>query len=42
MTTVGGDVWETYNDDMLVDRVSSATDFRRGIAKQVARYQRPS
>ena len=42
MTTVGGDVWETYNDDMLVDRVSSATDFRRGIAKQASLHQRPS
>ena len=34
MESVDGEIWETYNLDLAVDRVSLASDFRRGIEKQ--------
>jgi len=34
MESVNGEIWETYNTDLTVDRVSLASDFRRGIEKQ--------
>lgn len=34
MESVDGEIWETYNTDLTVDRVSLASDFRRGLEKQ--------
>ncbi len=34
MTSVDGDIWETFNEDLEVDRTSSTADFQRGLRKQ--------
>jgi hypothetical protein len=36
MTSINGDIWETYDDDLRVDRISSTNDFERGLKKQAA------
>ena len=36
MTSIDGDIWETYDEDLRVDRVSSTNDSERGLRKQAA------
>ena len=36
MESKDGQIWETYNDQLQVDRVSVTEDFRRGLRKQAA------
>ena len=36
MESKNGQIWETYNDQLQVDRVSVTEDFRRGLRKQAA------
>ena len=34
MEAKNGQIWETYNEQLQVDRVSMPADFRRGLRKQ--------
>ena len=36
MTPVEGNIWETYDHELRVDRISTVEDFRRGLRKQAA------
>ena len=34
MNSIDGDIWETYDENLQVDRTSSTNDFKRGLRKQ--------
>jgi hypothetical protein len=36
MTSIEGNIWETYDHELRVDRISAVEDFRRGLRKQAA------